>query len=54
MFWLSFRYYRELRNKIGDSLTSEQYDTVEDLGILVDKDDQGVLLQVFTKPVCDR
>merc|ERR1711907_318738 len=42
------------RDKIGDSLTSEQYKTVEELGILVDKDDQGVLLQVFTKPVCDR
>ena len=27
---------------------------VEELGILVDRDDQGVLLQIFTKPVGDR
>ena len=50
----SDKYYRELRNKVGDSLTEEQYKTCEQLGILVDKDDQGVLLQVFTRPVGDR
>ena len=50
----SDKYYKELRNKIGESLTEDQYLTCEELGILVDKDDQGVLLQVFTKPVCDR
>jgi hypothetical protein len=38
----------------GDSLTAEQYAAVEELGILVDKDDQGVLLQIFTKPLGDR
>ena len=27
---------------------------MEELGLLVDKDDQGVLLQIFTKPVSDR
>ena len=41
-------------SKIGNALTVDQYKLVEELGILVDKDDQGVLLQVFTKPVGDR
>lgn len=38
----------------GDALTPEQYAAVEELGLLVDRDDQGVLLQIFTKPVGDR
>ncbi len=37
--------------QVGDSLTSEQLAECEELGILVDKDDQGVLLQIFTKPL---
>jgi len=47
-------YYKNLKERIGDALTSEQYALVEELGLLVDKDDQGVLIQVFTKPVSDR
>lgn len=47
-------YYNSLPERIGDSLTPEQYKLVDELGLLVDKDDQGVLLQVFTKPVGDR
>jgi len=47
-------YYRNLPKKVGNSLTEEQYKEVEELGLLVDKDDQGVLLQVFTKPIGDR
>jgi hypothetical protein len=39
---------------IGDSLTDYQYKMVRELGLLADRDDQGVLLQVFTKPVGDR
>ena len=31
---------RQLPEKIGDVLTAEQYKAVEELGILVDKDDQ--------------
>ena len=50
----SEKYYRELPARIGDSLTPEQYREVERLGALVDKDDQGVLLQIFTKPLGDR
>eukprot|EP00004_Rigifila_ramosa_P005276 TRINITY_DN1576_c0_g1_i1.p1 TRINITY_DN1576_c0_g1~~TRINITY_DN1576_c0_g1_i1.p1 ORF type:complete len:433 (+),score=114.15 TRINITY_DN1576_c0_g1_i1:34-1299(+) len=47
-------YYRSLPAKIGDILTAQQYKEVEELGLLVDKDDQGVLLQIFTKPLGDR
>lgn len=42
----SDHYYRTLPEKIGSVLTPEQYRLVEELGILVDRDDQGVLLQV--------
>ena len=40
------QYYKEISDKIGDSLSREQYEQLEDLGLLADKDDQGVLLQV--------
>ncbi|PNH07462.1 4-hydroxyphenylpyruvate dioxygenase [Tetrabaena socialis] len=50
----SDKYYRDLPKKIGDVLTAEQFKDVEALGILADKDDQGVLLQIFTKPLGDR
>jgi hypothetical protein len=39
-------YYRKLLEKVGDSLTADQLRQVEELGLLADKDDQGVLLQV--------
>ncbi len=42
----SDEYYRKLPAKIGDVLSPEQYAECEELGILVDRDDQGVLLQV--------
>lgn len=47
-------YYRNLKNRAGDVLTEEQIKECEELGILVDRDDQGTLLQIFTKPVGDR
>ena len=48
-------YYRELPKRVGaNALSPEQFKEVEELGLLVDKDDQGVLIQVFTKPVGDR
>ncbi|KAI3839141.1 hypothetical protein MKX03_032771 [Papaver bracteatum] len=48
-------YYKILKHRIGDNvLKDEQIIECEELGILVDKDDQGVLLQIFTKPVGDR
>ena len=48
-------YYESARKRCGtDLLTEEQYQQAEELGILVDRDDQGVLLQIFTKPIGDR
>lgn len=47
-------YYRKLPQKIGDILSEEQYKAIEELGILADRDDQGTLLQIFTKPLGDR
>ncbi len=45
-------YYDLLRKK---KLTlSENIDKLQELGILVDNDDEGYLLQLFTKPVQDR
>lgn len=39
---------------MGDALTADQYAQAEELGILVDRDPKGVLLQIFTRPVGDR
>lgn len=36
------------------TLQDVQYAMLEELGILADADDEGILLQVFTKPVGDR
>ncbi|GMH12511.1 hypothetical protein Nepgr_014352 [Nepenthes gracilis] len=47
-------YYQNLKSRAGDILTDEQIKECEELGILVDRDDQGTLLQIFTKPVGDR
>ncbi|KAL0354298.1 UNVERIFIED_CONTAM: 4-hydroxyphenylpyruvate dioxygenase [Sesamum angustifolium] len=47
-------YYKNLKSRAGDVLTDEQIEECEKLGILVDRDDQGTLLQIFTKPVGDR
>ncbi|XP_010542713.1 PREDICTED: 4-hydroxyphenylpyruvate dioxygenase [Tarenaya hassleriana] len=47
-------YYRNLKKRVGDVLSDEQINECEKLGILVDRDDQGTLLQIFTKPLGDR
>lgn len=48
-------YYRKLPDRVGaDALTPEQFAEVRELGLLVDRDDQGVLVQIFTKPLGDR
>ena len=47
-------YYRELPSRLGDKLTEDQYKRLEELGILADADEEGVLLQIFTKPLGDR
>ncbi|MBL9147373.1 MAG: 4-hydroxyphenylpyruvate dioxygenase [Phycisphaerae bacterium] len=38
----------------GHELVKEDHQRVRDLGILVDADDEGYLLQLFTKPLQDR
>ena len=45
-------YYRELQDRVGT--IDEPIETLESLGILVDRDPDGYLLQIFTKPVEDR
>lgn len=45
-------YYDHLRERVGD--IEEDVKVLQDLGILVDRDDKGYLLQIFTKPLTDR
>ncbi|WP_246539586.1 4-hydroxyphenylpyruvate dioxygenase [Telmatocola sphagniphila] len=45
-------YYEMLPSRVGP--IKENIDELADLGILVDRDDEGYMLQIFTKPVCDR
>ncbi|KAJ8568634.1 hypothetical protein K7X08_028167 [Anisodus acutangulus] len=42
-------YYKNLKSRAGDILSDEQIHECEELEILVDRDDQGTLLQIFTK-----
>jgi 4-hydroxyphenylpyruvate dioxygenase len=45
-------YYRELQDRVGT--IDEPIEALESLGILVDRDPDGYLLQIFSKPVEDR
>lgn len=45
-------YYEALPNRVGT--IDEDIRELEELGILVDRDDEGYLLQIFSKPVTDR
>src|SRR6202011_4667559 len=45
-------YYQELEGRVGK--IDEPVDELAKLGILVDRDDEGYMLQIFTKPVEDR
>lgn len=45
-------YYDDLLNRVGK--IDEDISPLRDLGILVDRDEEGYLLQIFTKPVEDR
>lgn len=45
-------YYDALPGRVGK--VEEAVETLKELGILVDKDDQGYLLQIFTQPLEDR
>jgi len=45
-------YYDMLPDRVGE--IDEDVKKIKDLGILVDRDEEGYLLQIFTKPVEDR
>jgi len=45
-------YYEELESRIGH--IKEDFAEVRRLGLLVDRDDEGYLLQIFTRPLQDR
>jgi 4-hydroxyphenylpyruvate dioxygenase len=45
-------YYEDVPERIGE--IDESLDDLRRLGILVDRDDEGYLLQIFTKPLGDR
>lgn len=45
-------YYDTVMDRVGE--IDEDLAALKDLGILVDRDDEGYLLQIFTKPVTDR
>ena len=45
-------YYDNLESRIG--VIAEDMDKLKDLKILVDRDNDGYLLQLFTKPIEDR
>jgi 4-hydroxyphenylpyruvate dioxygenase len=45
-------YYEELTSRVGK--IDEPLEELAQRGILVDRDDEGYMLQIFTKPVEDR
>jgi 4-hydroxyphenylpyruvate dioxygenase len=45
-------YYTQLQDRVGK--IDEPLDELEHLGILVDRDNEGYMLQIFTRPVEDR
>lgn len=45
-------YYELLTERVGK--IDEDMQAIHELGILVDRDDEGYLLQIFTKPIQDR
>lgn len=45
-------YYESLLDRVGE--IDEDLEPLRHLGILVDRDDEGYLLQIFTRPVQDR
>ena len=54
-------YYEKVWDRVNTMLTEhghnpvkEDHERIKDLGILVDADDEGYLLQLFTKPLQDR
>jgi 4-hydroxyphenylpyruvate dioxygenase len=49
-------YYEQLKQNLKSSKVKilEDLDVIQELNILIDYDDSGYLLQIFTKPMQDR
>jgi 4-hydroxyphenylpyruvate dioxygenase len=49
-------YYTMMRQRLKNSAVrvEEDFDTIQNLSILIDFDEGGYLLQLFTKPLMDR
>jgi 4-hydroxyphenylpyruvate dioxygenase len=47
-------YYDEAKERMGDLAGELPWGALADLGILVDRDHDGYLLQIFTETLCDR
>ncbi len=45
-------YYDDVMDRVGE--IDENISPLRDLGILIDRDEEGYLLQIFTKPLMDR
>ena len=45
-------YYDDLLDRVGE--IDEDINTLKKHGILIDRDEEGYLLQIFTKPLTDR
>jgi len=46
------QYYEALGDRVGE--IREPLEAIKELGILVDRDDEGYLLQIFSRPIQDR
>jgi len=45
-------YYDDVLDRVGE--IDEDLEPLKNLNILIDRDDEGYLLQIFTKPILDR
>ena len=45
-------YYDTVQDRVGE--IDEDLESLKKLGVLIDRDEEGYLLQIFTKPVLDR
>ena len=45
-------YYKNLINRVGE--IKEDLKEIAEMGILIDSDEKGYMLQIFTKPIQDR
>lgn len=45
-------YYDDVLDRVGE--IDEDLLPLKELGILIDRDEEGYLLQIFTKPILDR